>query len=97
MVQSPETKKRKVREKVARHRARQSDDKKAKIRSENALQQKGCRANWSSGRKAKERRSNTRNQNMRQEQLKSIMIEEEPIEAFGSLQAEGKAMKRVFF
>ena len=84
MVQySPETMKRKNREKVARHRARQSDDKKAKIRRENALQQKNCRANWSSGRKAKERRNNTRIQQMRREQLKPL-IEEEPIEAFGS-------------
>ena len=33
----------------------QSEEKKTEVRRKNSLQQKGCRANWSSGRKAKER------------------------------------------
>ena len=51
--------------------------------------------NWSAGRKAKERRSNTRNTRIRRQRLMNLMIEDENA-AYGSRQAEGKAMKRVF-
>ena len=78
MVQSPETMRRKAREKMARHWANMSNDKKDEMHKKNALQQKACRAKWSSGKKAKERRSNTTNQCIRRERLNAMMIEEEP-------------------
>ena len=55
MVQSPDTKRRKAREKMARYRAKQSTEQKEETRRRNALQQKACRVNWTAGRKAKEK------------------------------------------
>ena len=97
-MQSPDTKRRKAREQMARYRARQSTEAKEEARRKTALQQKACKdelVTWSVGRKAKERRSNTRNTRIRRQRLMNLMIEDEPA-AYGSRQAEGKAMKRVF-
>ena len=95
---SPETRKRKNREKVARCRAKMTDVKRAEVRAKNALQQKTCRVNWSEGRKAIEGRANTRNRKISRYRLKKAMETPEndvPAEVFSSRQAEGKAFKKV--
>ena len=76
MVQSPDTKRRKAREKMARYRAKQSTEQKEETRRRNALQQKACRVNWTAGRKAKEKKSNTTNQRLIHERLKNMMMED---------------------
>ena len=53
MVQSPDTKRRKAREQMARYRARQSTEAKEEARRKNALQQKACKDELVSWEKSK--------------------------------------------
>lgn len=85
-------------EKMRDYRKRMSEEKKAEVRKKNREQQKKCRKQWKDQRRALERKNaKERMRKMRERKAlkQDIRPVQSPLQAFGSVQALGKAVHRV--